>query len=91
LFKHRSSFPRIAVWTVLSGTAIHLLIMSLESLIPTARIDPQASTQNATNLIGAVFWSVYLLRSQRVKATFVKRYRANAPLALPKAAEGISS
>jgi hypothetical protein len=91
LLKRRSSFPRIVVWALLSGVAVHLVIMSLERLIPTAKINPQASIQDVTNLISTVFWSAYLLRSQRVKATFVTRYRATATLALSRVSEEVSS
>lgn len=91
LFKRRSSFPRMAVWVVLSGVATHLVIMGSERLIPTAKISPQASTQDVENLIGTLFWSAYLLRSRRVKATFVRRYRATVPSALPQVVGEVSS
>jgi hypothetical protein len=91
LFKHRSNFPRIAVWTLMSGAAVHIVILGLRGLIPGAKVDPQASTQAIENLIGSAFWSVYLLKSQRVKATFVRRYRATASLALSRVAEEASS
>jgi hypothetical protein len=91
LFKHRSSFPRIAVGAVMSGVIVHILIMGLERLIPTAKTNPQAWTQDAASLISTIFWSVYLLRSQRVKATFVRRYRLTKPAALSQVASEVSS
>lgn len=91
LLKHRSNFPRIAVWVLMGGAAVHIVILGLGGLISTVKADPQASTQAAANLIGSAFWSVYLLRSRRAKATFVKRYRATTSLALSRPAEEVSS
>lgn len=91
LFKHRSNFPRIAVWVLMSGAAVHIVILSLEGLIPSIKTDPQASTQAVVGLISSAFWAAYLLRSQRVKATFVRRYRETTLLALSRPVEEVSS
>ncbi|WP_230474890.1 DUF3857 domain-containing protein [Dyella monticola] len=91
LFKHRSNFPRIAVWILISGAAAYMVVLGLEGLIPNIKADPQASTRAVSNLIGSALWSVYLLRSQRVKATFVRRYHASTPQALSRPAQEVSS
>jgi hypothetical protein len=91
LFKHRSNFPRIAVWALMGGAVVHIMILGLAGMIPTSKADPQASTQAVAGLISSAFWSVYLLQSQRVKATFVRRYRTTRTLALSRAAEEVSS
>jgi transglutaminase-like putative cysteine protease len=91
LFKHRSNFPRTAIWVLISGAVVHIVIVSLVAMIPNIKTGPQVPTQAAINLVGAVLWSIYLFRSERVEATFVRRYRTAVSAALTQPATEASS
>ena len=88
-FQHRSNFPRVALLAMVTGVVVHVGDMSLASLIPSIKSNPQDNARMIEGIIGTAIWSAYLLQSCRVKATFVKRYRVSAPLL--QAAEQVSS
>lgn len=83
LFKRRSSFPRVAVLALLAGIALQGCDLVLSSLLPGTEPTPKEIASTVRNFVGAALWSAYLLRSRRVKATFVRRYRHAAPPPLP--------
>lgn len=77
-FQRRSSFPRVA-WMVLSAALVlYVCDHALASLMPGAKEVPGYIAKMAGAVVGVVVWSAYLARSQRVKSTFRKRYRAEA-------------
>ncbi|GLQ90261.1 transglutaminase [Dyella flagellata] len=89
LFQRRSSFPRVALLVIVSGVIVHLGDVGLASMVPIKNIS-LSTTKAVWNVIGTVVWSAYLLQSRRVKATFVRRYRASMSPPLSQLAEQVS-
>lgn len=88
-FQHRSNFPRLALAALITGAAINVADAGLGSLIPAIK-PAQTHMPMVEGIIGAVIWSVYLLHSRRVNATFVKRRRVSASLPLNQSEEQVS-
>lgn len=86
-FQRRSSFPRVAILLLLVALVLQAGDLMLASLLPTIKTKPEDIAQTVHVAIGVTVWAAYLLRSRRVKATFVKRYRVSVPPpSLPQAA-----
>ena len=85
-FQRRSSFPRVAILLMFSVLVLDLADVLLASLLPAIKTDSKDFVHLSRAAIGSVAWSAYLLRSRRVKATFVKRYRVDVPPPLPQVA-----
>lgn len=73
-FSQRRVFPRTYI-VFLCGNAIYLVADAvLGNFIPeiASKPDPAAARDIARAIVGATIWSSYMLKSERVKATFVK-------------------
>lgn len=79
LFKRRTSFPRMALLALSAGVLLQLVDLWLVSLLPATEVTAKDVSQAIGNVLGAALWIGYLLRSRRVKATFVRRYQGNLP------------
>lgn len=78
LFLRRSNFPRLTIVVLVSGIVLHVVNLALLHLIPTAAHQPDEITKSIGSAVGTTLWVAYLLTSERVKATFTKRYRVKA-------------
>jgi hypothetical protein len=87
-FKRRSSFPRVAVLALLAGVVVQGGDLLLSGLLPGAESTAEDIAKAVRNALGAVLWTAYLLRSRRVKATFVRRYRTTVPPPFPAVIAG---
>lgn len=90
-FKRRSSFPRIAVLALPAAVVLQAVDLWLSALLPGIESTPQDITKLVRDAVGAALWVAYLLCSRRVKATFVRRYRAAVPPPFPSAAVRLGS
>jgi hypothetical protein len=57
----------------------------LATLLPTVTADPKDVSQAVGGAVGVALWLAYLWQSERVKSTFVRRYRVDVPPPLPRA------
>jgi transglutaminase-like putative cysteine protease len=71
-FQRRNSFPRVSYWLVGLVTAIVLL----QYVWGEPRTDKMVQWKELVEVAIGLAWCVYLYRSERVKATFVRRYQA---------------
>jgi hypothetical protein len=79
-FARRSSYPRLAVATYAAAFIFQLVDLLLAARLPGQSLGSEDWGRLAEVAIGAVVWCTYLLRSRRVRATFVRRLKAAAPL-----------
>jgi transglutaminase-like putative cysteine protease len=89
-FQRRSSFPRVAILLLVVGVVLQMVDHMLAGLLP-IKYDPAKVVRIVQTTVGVLAWSTYLLRSRRVKATFVKRYRMSVPPAFPQAVAGVDA
>jgi transglutaminase-like putative cysteine protease len=78
LLKRRTSLPRLMIallWLQLLAT---LVDSALSAPVLAAKDAQGAGFEAARMLIAAMIWTAYFNNSQRVRATFVRRYRASA-------------
>lgn len=75
-FRHRTSAVRlwiILAWSVTAfGLAIGWVVAALFGETPSERMEAQA--EGVRGVATAALWTAYMLRSQRVRATFTRRY-----------------
>ena len=74
-FQRRTSVPKFLIGFYLAGAVVQAADVMLSSLIPSITITPGDYGSLARVCIVSLIWSAYLLKSRRVKATFVRRYR----------------
>lgn len=84
-FRRRSSFPRLAIALLMASVVLQAGDVALASLLPAIQVDPTDIAQIARTALYAMIWSAYLLRSERVRSTFVMRYHSHTPPPLPQA------
>lgn len=86
-FGQRSSLPRLTFGFF--GLTFVITLLSATLLDERLLTGPEG-VKNIREFLGAVLWCLYFYRSKRVKATFVRRYRAAAaptePAPVPPAA-----
>ena len=89
-FKRRSSFPRVAMLVLPAAIVLQIgdlmLSGSLSGSVPGMKLTPGDISKAVGSAMSAMAWMAYLLHSRRVKATFVRRCRANLPPPLPEVA-----
>lgn len=85
-FRRRSSFPRVLMIVLSVSIVLTVGDLLLMSRLPVERTISKDIARLVQASVGVVIWSAYLLRSQRVKATFVVRYRPTVPPPLPPVA-----
>lgn len=85
--KRRSSFPRVAMLVLVSGVLLQCVDLALSAQMPTLKATEKDIATIVRAVIGVSLWSAYLIRSQRVKATFVVRHRTVEPPELPDMAD----
>jgi transglutaminase-like putative cysteine protease len=83
--QRRSSAPRVFIATVLGSAVFATADLALVALIPAARAEAGASAwgQLAWRWIAAAVWVAYMLKSRRVRATFVRRRGPQPQAPLP--------
>jgi transglutaminase-like putative cysteine protease len=84
-FRRRSSFPRAAMLLMAVSLVIRVADLMLATLLPAVTVDPRDVSQVVGGAVGVALWLAYLWQSERVKSTFVRRYRMDAPPPLPRA------
>jgi transglutaminase-like putative cysteine protease len=84
-FARRSSYPRLAVAFYALAFAFQCFDLLLAARLPGLQVETAHWQSLASVGLGALAWSAYLLGSRRVRATFVRRWRAPLP-AVPEAA-----
>jgi hypothetical protein len=78
-FRHRSSYPRLAIGFFVIGCVLQFADIVLGGLTPIHTDGSKEAAVLARQCIATVIWTIYLLRSRRVKATFVKRRPGSTP------------
>lgn len=73
-FQRRSSFPRLFVWVLVGSMAYLGLDFALGSMIPAtaAEYSGKQLGKLLAGSLGGVLWALYLMRSRRVRNTFVR-------------------
>lgn len=90
LFKRRSSFPRMAIVLLVAAILLQVSDLVLMKAIPGLTASSDDISRVVGGALGVMLWAAYLSNSQRVKATFVRRYRASVPpLPEPAKAAGV--
>jgi hypothetical protein len=87
-FARRSSYPRLAVAFYALAFAFQCFDLLLAARLPGLEVEAAHWQSLASVGLGALAWSAYLLGSRRVRATFVRRWRAPPP-AVPEAASAM--
>lgn len=84
-FRRRSSFPRLAVALLVAFAVAQAGDVAMGSLLPATGVQPADIAQVAKTALYVAIWSTYLLCSERVRSTFVVRYRCTTPPSVPRA------
>ncbi len=73
MFRRSRYFPRIAIFFFAATIVYNLLDIWLGSMIPwvAAQAEAGESIETGRSVVFGVIWSLYLLRSKRVRGTFV--------------------
>lgn len=77
-FQRRTSLPKLLIGFYLASAVLQAADVMLSSLIPAITITPEDYASLVRVWVVSLIWSAYLLKSRRVKATFVRRYRPAA-------------
>ncbi len=72
-FQQRTSLPRLYIAFLVAVTANAAIDVGLASLLPAVAIDSKRVVAVVSSGLGSALWIAYFLKSQRVRATFVKR------------------
>jgi hypothetical protein len=70
----RSSFPMFMIIFLLANLAIHFMDVMAGTSLGLTEFTKENSSKVLRTSIAAIIWVPYLLRSERVKGTFVNRY-----------------
>lgn len=81
----RTSTPRVFIAFLASHIVILVLDLLLSSLLPAVTVEYKDIVEVVRSAVYAVTWSAYFLKSERVKATFVRRLRGHAEVPVPRA------
>ncbi len=81
----RTSTPRVFIAFLASHIVILVLDLLLSSLLPAVTVEYKDIVEVVRSAVYAVTWSAYFLKSERVKATFVRRLRGHAGVPVPRA------
>lgn len=73
LFSHRTSFPTIYIAIGIGGLLIDSMFVYLSSLVSDTPVTPDEVSGIVRAAISVALWSAYMLRSQRVRNTFIRR------------------
>lgn len=82
-FRKRSSFPWLFIATKTALLATSVLILSVESVVPDIEEGDDRAVALARSIVFLLVWGSYMIRSRRVRGTFVRRRRRTGPPALP--------
>lgn len=74
-FQRRTCFPKLMIGFYIAAAVLQGADLMMSSLLPTIQVTAKDYASLARVVISSIIWSAYLLRSQRVKATFVRRYQ----------------
>jgi hypothetical protein len=79
LFKRRNIFPHVTMILFVAG----VLLQAGDLLIAHVPSGVDVPSTDISKLVGAawgtIIWSAYLLKSARLRSTFVRRYRLSRP------------
>jgi hypothetical protein len=81
-FRRRSSYPRLAVAFFAAVIVFKLADFALAGWLPAVTVSQTMLEEFARFALGASVWSAYLLLSERVRSTFVRRLHADIRPAL---------
>ena len=74
-FQRRTCFPKLMIGFYIASAVLQGADVMMSSLLPAIPVTAKDYSTLVRVVISSIIWSAYLLRSQRVKATFVRRYR----------------
>lgn len=82
LFSKRTAFPYLFIITLIFNLVSLVLIFVLEEALPDLDKEPDLQALPRT-IISTLIWASYMLRSDRIKATFVRQWGVSKPPPLP--------
>ncbi len=74
-FQRRTCFPKLMIGFYIAAAVFQGIDVMMSSLLPAVPVTIKDYGTLVRVVISSIIWSAYLLRSRRVKATFVRRYR----------------
>ncbi|MEP6634288.1 MAG: DUF2569 family protein, partial [Luteimonas sp.] len=74
-FQRRTCFPKLMVGFYIASALLQCTDVMMSILLPAIPVTPKDYGTLVRVVIASILWSAYMLRSRRVKATFVRRYR----------------
>ena len=72
LLGRKSRFPRILIALLAAALAINIADLAIAAGVFNSKLDPQDGKVLARSLVGCLIWIPYMLRSRRVRNTFVE-------------------
>ena len=80
-FQRRTCFPKLMIGFYIASALVQGGDMLMSSLIPSSTVADKEYVTLVRVVIASIIWSAYMMKSRRVKATFVRRYRGQGGLA----------
>jgi transglutaminase-like putative cysteine protease len=74
-FRRRTCFPKLMIGFYIASAALQGADLMMSSLVPAISVTSKEYGTLVRVIVTSAIWTTYLVRSQRVKATFVRRYR----------------
>jgi transglutaminase-like putative cysteine protease len=77
-FQRRTCFPKLMIGFYIASAALQGTDLMMLSLMPTIPVTAKDYGTLVRVIVTSIIWSAYLVRSRRVKATFVRQHRGKA-------------
>ena len=73
-FQRRTCFPKLMIGFYIASAVLQGADLMMSSLLPAISVTSKEYAALVRVILTSIIWSAYLMKSRRVKATFVRRY-----------------